>query len=201
MATDTRAGLIDTIRDRRRAIEAYVHEKEPASTRLSTISIISSSMAAALTLGPAAGGPTFAERVQGGLDLGQSSTVWRVLCLGAVVVSVTAAVSANLNKAQDLRSRIGAAEAAGVMLDGLRTRLEFGRLSVQDAAQQYQDILASIPFVHEPSAAAAPDQGADGGASGRRRETVSAWTFAVVAILAGLLLVATLVGYLLGLAG
>jgi hypothetical protein len=198
---DTRPGLVETIRDRRLAIEAYVREKEPASNRLSTISIVSSALAAALTAGPALGRENFTETVQSGLSLERSSTVWSVLCLGAAVVSVTAAVSAQLNKAHDLRSRIGAAEAAGVMLDGLRTRLEFGRLSTEDAAQEYQDILTGIPFVHASPGDPTGGPRTDGdAASARRRSPRTRWGLGIVAVLAALLLLATLVGYVRGLA-
>jgi hypothetical protein len=191
---DSRAGLLETIRARRGAIEAYVREQRPASTRLSTISIVSSAIAAALTAGPAFGGTRFAETVQQGVSLPHPSNVWRVLCLGALVVSITAAVSAQLNKANDLSTRIGAAEAAGVMLEGLRTRLEYGRLSVKDGAEEYQDIVAGIPFVHAEST----DPG--GAAPSRRRGPGRAWALVIVAVLAALLLVATLVGLVLGFA-
>ncbi len=197
---DTRAGLLGTIRSRRVAVETYVHRTQPASTRLSTIAIISSALAAALTAGPAFGGEPFAETVRAGLSLDRPSSVWKLLCLGALVVSVTAAVSVQIEKSNDLRSRIGAAEAAGAMLDGLRTRLEFGRMSTEDAVQEYQDILAGIPFVHEPSAdpAGRPPVGSG---STRRRALVRRWLSGVVAVLAALLLVATLVGYVRGVAG
>ncbi|SFT86104.1 hypothetical protein SAMN05660657_03540 [Geodermatophilus amargosae] len=202
MQGDTRTGLLETIRDRRAAIEVYVREKEPASRRLLTISIVSSALAAALTAGPAFGGEPFAETVRAGLSLDRPSKVWGLLCLGALVVSVTAAVSAQLDKSHDLRSRIGAAEAAGVMLDGLRTRLEFGGMSIPDAAQEYQDILAGIPFVHESSADPTGDPQGDGGfGSTRRRARLRGWQFGIVAVLAALLLAATLVGYVRGLAG
>ena len=68
MAGDTRAGLLQAIKVRRGAVEAYVREKEPVSTRLLTISIVSSAMAAALTAGPAFGGESFAETLKTGLS-------------------------------------------------------------------------------------------------------------------------------------
>jgi hypothetical protein len=200
-AEGARARLLETIGNRRDCIVDYIRAKSPASTRLSTISIVSSAVAAALTAGPAFGGSTFAETVQSGLDLRQSEVVWRLLCFGALAVSVTAAISANLSKAHDLTSRIAAAEAAGATLHGLATRLEFGRLSVEDAAQEYRDIVAGIPFV--------PDMGrSTSGRSERGRRTsgvrdrlgvVSSLAAAVA--LAVLLLVVTLVGYGVGLAG
>ncbi|RFU19188.1 hypothetical protein [Geodermatophilus marinus] len=196
---DSRAGLVETIRARRGAIDAYVREQRPASNRLSTVSIVSSAIAAALTAGPAFGGTRFADTVQQGLSLPQPSRVWQVLCLGAVVVSITAAVSAQLNRANDLSARIGAAEAAGVMLEGLRTRLEYGGLSVKSGAEEYQDIVAGIPFVPAPTSTA---PGAGGGAAPSPGAVPTrVWALAAVAVLAALLLVAALVGLVLGLAG
>jgi hypothetical protein len=62
--------------------------------QLVVISIANSAIAAALMVGPGAGGQTFAETVQKGLGLPDDSIVWRLLCLSAVIVSVGAAISA-----------------------------------------------------------------------------------------------------------
>jgi hypothetical protein len=194
-AEGARARLLDTIGVRRTCIDAYVREKTPASTRLSTISIVSSAVAAALTAGPAFGGSTFAETVRTGLDLPHPEWVWRLLCFGALAVSVTAAIAANLNKASDLTSRIAAAEAARASLHGLATRLEFGRLPVEDAAQEYRDVVATIPFVPDVT-----DDGSSGRAAGKRRLGVVA-SLAAAVVLAVLLLVVTLIGLGRGLSG
>ncbi|TYP89003.1 hypothetical protein BD833_103159 [Blastococcus xanthinilyticus] len=186
-----RAGLLDTIRARRADIEAYVRRTAPVSRRLSTVSIASSAVVAGLTAGPALGGPTFAERVQQGLSLDASQTVWQVLCLGALVVSMTAAVSAHLEKTSDLKSRVGAAQAAGAMLAGLQARLEYGGLAVEEAAQDYQNILAGVSFV--------PEGQRDTTSSSGRREFHLAGQLPVVAVAAALLAV-TLVGLIRGVA-
>ncbi|CCH87913.1 membrane protein of unknown function [Modestobacter italicus] len=186
---DPRAGLLDTIRARRVGIEAYVRRKAPVSRRLSTVSILSSAVIVALMAGPALGGPTFAERVQDGLSLDASQPVWQVLCSAALVVSMTAAVSAHLEKTSDLRARVGAAEAAGVMLAGLQARLEYGGLPVQEAAQEYRDVLAGIPFVPEA-------QGGTTSPAGRREHGPAVQL--TVVVLAALLLAVTFVGLFRG---
>jgi hypothetical protein len=83
-AESGRARLLKDIETRRRAIEQYLDAKRPVSNRLTTISVISSCVAAALAAGPAVGGNGFADAVQNGLPIGQSSTVWRLLCFAAV---------------------------------------------------------------------------------------------------------------------
>ncbi|MGY1609984.1 hypothetical protein [Geodermatophilus sp. SYSU D00700] len=189
---DPRAGLLSMIEARRASTEAYVREKTPVSNRLSTINIVSSAVVAALTAGPALGGTGFAETVQRGLSLDTSAVVWGVLCLGALVVSVTAAVSANLEKSSDLQARIGAAQAAAAMLAGLQARLQYGRLAVEEATEEYRDVLAGISFVPEADAGAAP-----GTAPAGRRERRVAWQLGVV-VVAALLLGVTFVGYVRG---
>src|SRR4051812_18398839 len=197
---EERAGLLTRIDTRRAGIEAYLRERGPASRRLSTITVLSSSAAAAMMAGPALGGQSFAETVQAGLDLEQSSRVWQVLCLGALAISVTAAVSAHLDKVTDLRAHIGAAEAASAMLEGLRTRLEFGRFPVEDAAQEYRDIVAGIPFVPErvpDRGPATSRRGGRVGSTGRPGARFS-WPLAAVAVLTAALLLPALVGLVKG---
>ena len=72
-AVDERADLLATIEYRRACVDAYVREKTPACGRLSTISIVSSAIAAALPAGPALGGQGFTVAVQDGLGLGWRS--------------------------------------------------------------------------------------------------------------------------------
>jgi hypothetical protein len=112
------------IRECQSGIHKYVTEERPRSSRLANISIISSAIAPALTAGPAAGGTTFAKTVQEGLGWDQSSSVWRLLCLAAVIVSIVSAISANMNKSNDSAARISAAEDCNAELEGLYAQLE-----------------------------------------------------------------------------
>lgn len=150
---EVRRELLVRIQVRRASINAYVREKRPLGNRLANISIVSSAIAAALTAGPAAGGLTFAQTVQKSLSLAQSSTVWRALCLGAVIVSLVAAISANLNKSSNLTARINVAEACSADLEGLQALVEFGELPVKDAVAVYRQLVTKIPFVEEKSVA------------------------------------------------
>lgn len=167
MDADTNRGrLLATVEDRRREIDRYLARTRPVSSRLTTISVISSCVAAALAAGPAVGGEDMAVTVQNGLALGRSQAVWRLLCLAAVIASVTAAIAANLSRSTDLTARVAAAEAANTLLDGLSARLRFSRLAMSDAAQQYQEIVARVPWVSESDEAEG-----DGPATSRRRPT------------------------------
>ena len=195
-AESGRARLLQEIETRRRAIEQYLDAKRPVSNRLTTISVISSCVAAALAAGPAVGGNGFAVAVQNGLPIGQSSTVWRLLCFAAVAASIAAAISANLSKSSDLAERVAAAEAANSLLDGLRARMRFSRLPVAEGAGQYQEIIARIPWVSDPDEGAfRADGGEDKSPRGRKLSpstrrpapfllgtTVVAGSFAAIAV-------------------
>lgn len=74
-----RAELIRRIEARRSSINAFVLRARPRSVRLANVSIVSSATAAVFTAGPALGGLSFAETIQRGLSLLDSSIVWRLL--------------------------------------------------------------------------------------------------------------------------
>jgi hypothetical protein len=114
---------------------------------LTYLSIVSSALAAALTAGPALGGPGFTRSVAEGLGANDDSNVWRLLCILAMVVSVIAAIAANLSKAKNAEARIISAETSNAELEGLQTLVEFGQLPLQDAVKLYQQYVAKIPFV------------------------------------------------------
>ena len=163
-----RTRFVHEIEARRRAIERYLDIKRPVSNRLTTISVISSCVAAALAAAPAVGGKGCADAVGNGLAIGQSETVWRLLCFAAVAASIAAAISANLSKSSDLAERIAAAEAANSLLDGIRARMLFSRLPVADAAQQYQEVIVRIPWVPDPDDGAPGATGDEDGPPDRR---------------------------------
>lgn len=144
-----RTDLLHRISERRGSIRAYLDSVRPKADRLTFISVVSSAIAAAATAGPALGGESFTEAVGRAFSLSADSLVWRSLCFVAVIVSVVAAVTTNLNKSLDRSSRLSTAEAVSTELEGLETLLEFGELPVQDAVKLYQSYVVKIPFVEE----------------------------------------------------
>ncbi len=75
--------------------------------------------------------------------------MWRPLCLAAMVMSVIAAISANLSKAKNAEARIVSAEACNAELEGLQALVEFRQVSLEEAVKMYQKYVARIPFVAE----------------------------------------------------
>ena len=140
--------LVDEVGNRRLEVREYLQSARPGAVRLTSTSIICSAMAAALTAGPALGGQSFAQAIQHALGLPESSTVWRLLCFGAVVVSVLAAISTGLLKSSDTTAHIATAEIAKGKLDGLFIRLKFEG-NAEHAPEELAEIIATVPFIDE----------------------------------------------------
>jgi hypothetical protein len=149
-----RRDLLWRIESRRASVQAFLRANRPRIRRRMTLAVVLSSLAALFTAGPAFGGETFSTSVQNTFGLASDSTVWRVLCLLALLVSVSSAVLTNLGKTQDDAGRLSSAEAAGVELEGLTSLLQYGELSVADGVKLYQQYTVKIPFIDDGTGAA-----------------------------------------------
>ncbi|MEU4390325.1 hypothetical protein [Kribbella sp. NPDC023855] len=154
-----RAELRTKIETRRAGIAAFLHDVRPRRNRLTNISIISSALAAVLVAGPALAGMPFTDTVKRELSLSSGAAVWRPLCVAALIVSLVSVVSSNLSKSQDLAARVTAAEVCSTELEGVLTSLQFGHLSVEEAAEQYHQSVSKIPFVEELPESLRPPRG------------------------------------------
>jgi hypothetical protein len=144
---ELREVLIGRIEGRRAELAAYLREHRPRNRRRANITLVLTSLAAVFTAAPAVGGSKFTEAVQKGLGFSSDTTVWRSLCLAALLVSAGAAVMTNIGKSRDDSEQISAVQAARAELDGLLTLLEFGQLSTEDAVKLYQQYTVAVPFV------------------------------------------------------
>jgi hypothetical protein len=153
---DLRRDLLWRIEARRASVQAFLREHRPRTRRLATITVILSSLAAVFTAGPALGGEPFAKSVQNALGLSSDSSVWRTLCLLALLVSVASAVLTNIGKTNNDVARLSSAEAASTELEGLAGLLQFGHLSVEDGVKLYQQYSVKIPFVDDQSGGGPP---------------------------------------------
>jgi hypothetical protein len=151
MTEDMRKELLEQIGRRRASIDGWLRANRPRSNRLSTVSIISSALAAVFVAGPALGGEQFTGGTAAALSLDTSTPVWRYLCVLGLIASVIAAIATNLHKSQDLSARITAAESCDADLEGLQTILRFGRISTEEAVDLYRGYVARIPHIDEPA--------------------------------------------------
>jgi hypothetical protein len=146
---DVRQALAARVEMRRAGVRAFLRRNRPRLRRRANLAILLSSLAALFTAGPAVGGETFAGSVQQALGLNSDSTVWRTLCLAAMLVSISTAIITNLSKSSDAAAHLAAAEVANAEFDSLATQLQFGHLSVEDAVKMYQQSSVKIPFIED----------------------------------------------------
>ena len=146
--------LLERIGDRCRTVDVYLRKARPRAERLTLVSIVSSALAAAFTAGPALGGTKFAASVADTTGAGQDSTVWRVLCLLAMLTSVVAAISANLIRARGAESRIINAETCKAELECLHDLVTFEQVPFPEAVKLYQQYVAKVPFIESDLASA-----------------------------------------------
>lgn len=115
---EARQRLIENTEMRQSVIKLFLRQERPRRNRLATTSVVGSALAAGFTAGAAFGGLKFAAGVQEALTLEQSSIVWQVLCLAAMLMSVVAAVSTNLANSHSVAAKVSATEACNAQLEG-----------------------------------------------------------------------------------
>lgn len=150
---EARQTLLARITTRRTAIGTYIHDLEPRGTYLNRVSTVCSGAASVLTAGPALGGDTFTQSTQQIFGLTNEAAVWQLLCLGAMILSLAAAVTTSLFERRNVVDQLRQAEVGQTKLEGLAVLLEFGQMPVAEAARLYYQYVNELPFVHETSSA------------------------------------------------
>ena len=146
---ETRQRLSDRIEEKQSALRSYLERLRPRRHKLTEFSVVGSVLAAVLTAGPAFGGTGFTASVQGMFSLDDASVVWRVLCLGAVILSVGAGLATNVANSQAMAEKVTAAETAIAQLEGLQLSLGFGHIAIDEAAMLYKQYASHVSFVGE----------------------------------------------------
>jgi hypothetical protein len=146
---EKRSRLLERIEERRKEISIFIARNKGKRSRLARVSMVFSTVSAALTVGPGAGGDSFVDSVKDSLGLSASSEVWRFLCLVSVLVSALAVYSAGLLNSSKLDEDITAAQAANFEMDGLVTMLEFDGIDIDAAVTLYREYSSRIKFVWE----------------------------------------------------
>jgi hypothetical protein len=139
--------LAATVSARRAEVQKYLTETRSSISRWATTSLICSAIAAVLTGGPALGGQQFTTTVQASLSLSDTAPVWQPLCVGALVVSLLAAIATQLCRSREASGRIAIAEAANGTLEGLLIDLNCTDLTTDHALSRYRQVADKIGFV------------------------------------------------------
>src|ERR1041385_6924090 len=91
--------ILSRIRAKRAEVDRFLAGAVPRKHRLLNTTIVSGSVAAALTAAPAVGGQSFTMWLTGVLDL--MSPSWRLLCGAASLASITATIATQLLKSNN----------------------------------------------------------------------------------------------------
>ena len=142
-----RQDLTRQIDQRRDDIRAFLRRARPKRNRLTNVSVVGSSVVAALTAGPGFGQNNFNTAVAGAFSLSSTSIVWQVICILASILSLAAAIASGLANSRNSAEQISTAESASAQLDGLLTALKYGQLPVGDAARLYQEYSSKAAFI------------------------------------------------------
>ncbi|MBB6407080.1 hypothetical protein [Arthrobacter sp. AZCC_0090] len=146
-ADAARKKLTDRIEAQETSIGDYLKRARPRRNRLMNLSVWGSVLAAILTAGPAFGGTKFTAAVQGVFFLPESSVVWQILCLSAVLSSGVAALATNLASSHSVQAKVTAAETSNAQLESLKVAIELGCLELEDAVTLFQQYVAQVPFI------------------------------------------------------
>lgn len=147
-AKDVRGDLLARIAVKRASVQAHLRQHRPRSRRLTTATIVLTSLAAVLTAGPGVGGTDFTAAADA-LVPGGNTPVWQILCLIAALLSAAAAIVSGLSKSQESTAKLNTAAAVDCELEGLAFLLEFGQLPVEDAVKLYRQYIAKIDFIED----------------------------------------------------
>ncbi len=137
--------LIDVIREKRSAVEAFLHRSQPRKRRLLNMTLIAGTLATALTAGPAFGGQSFTTWLTQALNL--QSPSWRLLCAAAAVSSVVATVATQLLKSDNVEEHVVAAQGCIAKLEVLEVALRLGQFDLSQATAEYLKCVEASAFL------------------------------------------------------
>jgi MFS family permease len=148
MATDlSNDDLLSRIRKKRGDLDAFLSSAQPRKRRLLNTTIVGGSLAAALTAGPAVGGPSFTAFLTGALGL--TSPSWRLLCAAASVSSIAATVATQLLKSNHVEENVARAQGCRAKLEVLDLGLAMGQIDAKQAAAEYLKCVEDSAFLTE----------------------------------------------------
>jgi MFS family permease len=145
MSTVSNAELLGRITQQRANVDAFLAAAVPRKRRLLNTTIIGGSLAAALTAGPAVGGPSFTAWLTAALGL--TSPSWRLLCGGAAVCSIMATVATQLLKSDNVEQNVTRAQGARAKLEVLELGLKIGQLDERQALTEYLKCVEETAFL------------------------------------------------------
>ena len=129
----------------RSQIAAYLIHARARQRRLINLAIVAGAVATVLTASPALGGVAFSDWLNE--TFGLTSPAWQVLCAGAALCSLAAAISTQLLKSHAIEEHVARAEAVRAKLEALDLGRITGRLTPEQVATEYSACIEQASFL------------------------------------------------------
>ena len=129
----------------RSQIAAYLIHARARQRRLINLAIVAGAVATVLTASPALGGVAFSDWLNE--TFGLTSPAWQVLCAGAALCSLAAAISTQLLKSHAIDEHVARAEAVRAKLEALDMGRITGRLTPEQVATEYSACIEQASFL------------------------------------------------------
>jgi hypothetical protein len=139
------AELLARVARKRADMERFISGALPRKRRLLNVTIVGGTLAAALTAGPAAGGPSFTAWLTSIFGLG--SPAWQLLCGAATACSIGATVATQLLKSQNVEEHVARALSCRAKLEVLEVGLTTGQLDIPQATTEYMRCVEEASFL------------------------------------------------------
>src|SRR5687767_2656688 len=142
---DARQDLLARIQHKRRQVEMFVGSALPRKRRLLNVTIFGGTLAAAFTVGPAAGGTSFTGWLTS--TFGLTSPAWQILCGAAAACSIAATVSTQLLKSQNIEEHVARAQSCRAKLEVLEIGLATGQIEAAQATTEFIRCVEEVSFL------------------------------------------------------
>ena len=129
----------------RSQVAAYLIHARARQRRLINLAIVAGAVATVLTASPALGGLAFSDWLNE--TFGLTSPAWQVLCAGAALCSLAAAISTQLLKSHAIDEHVARAEAVRAKLEALDLGRITGRLTPEQVATEYSACIEQASFL------------------------------------------------------
>jgi hypothetical protein len=136
------SALIDRFRSQ---VAAYLVRARARQRRLINLAIVAGALATVLTASPALGGLQFSDWLN--QTFGFTSPAWQILCAGAALCSLTAAIATQMLKSHNIEEHVAKAEAVRAKLEAIDLGRVTARLTQEQAATEYSTIIEQASFL------------------------------------------------------
>lgn len=140
-----KADLLDRIHARSAALDRYLNTTGRRRSRLSTLSIVGGTTAAALTAAPALGGSSLTRWLDDTFSL--SAPAWQLLCALAAICSVAATVATQLHRSNNYDEKILEAQAVRANLEIIDISVSSGVISPAEGTSQFLQTIEKSAFI------------------------------------------------------